>query len=70
MTTAPTNVIHEGFFTRLVNRLTDRFEQHAQATSRRAAIEALEAKSDRELAEMGLRRDEIAHYVFRDLFYA
>ncbi len=38
--------------------------------SRRAQIEALEAKSDEELAEIGLRRDEIAYHVFRDLFYA
>ncbi|ABL68714.1 MULTISPECIES: hypothetical protein [Paracoccus] len=34
--------------------------------SRRAEIEALEAKSDAELARMGLTRDRIVHYVFAD----
>ena len=32
-------------------------------------IEALEAKSDAELSAMGLRRDDIPYYVFRDLYY-
>jgi hypothetical protein len=32
-------------------------------------IAALEAKTDSELAAMGLHRDEIAAYVFRDLMY-
>ncbi|QUJ78099.1 hypothetical protein KDD17_03885 [Sulfitobacter albidus] len=31
--------------------------------------EALRAKSDAELAKMGIKRDEIAHYVFKDLMY-
>jgi len=36
--------------------------------SRRAAqMERLCAKSDEELAEMGLQRSDIAQYVFRDL---
>ena len=46
------------------------FEAHARAASRRDAIEALEAKSDAELAALGLRRDEIVYHVFRDRFYA
>lgn len=45
-------------------------DRHAAVTSRRNRIEALEAKSDEELARMGLRRDEIAYHVFKDLFYA
>lgn len=32
-------------------------------------VNALGAKSDAELAEMGIKRDEIVHYVFRDVFY-
>lgn len=32
-------------------------------------IQALEAKTDAELAEMGLTRDSIVHHVFRDLYY-
>ncbi len=32
-------------------------------------INALQAKSDEELAQMGVKREEIASHVFRDLFY-
>lgn len=42
----------------------------ARVRSRRARIEALEAKSDDELARLGIRRDDIAYHVFKDLFYA
>jgi hypothetical protein len=32
-------------------------------------IKALQSKSDAQLAAMGLKRDEIVHHVFRDLYY-
>lgn len=32
-------------------------------------VERLQDKSDAELAEMGIKRDDIVHYVFRDLYY-
>ncbi|MEM6760425.1 MAG: hypothetical protein AAF601_13185 [Pseudomonadota bacterium] len=32
-------------------------------------MDALNAKSDEDLAKMGLRRQDIAAYVFRDLMY-
>lgn len=38
-------------------------------TSRMKQFEALQGKSDAELAALGLRRDQIAVHVFRDLFY-
>ena len=41
----------------------------AAAEVRLRRIEALNAKSDAELAEMGLRRQDIPAYVFRDLMY-
>ena len=44
-------------------------ENHAMARSRFDRIERLNAKSDAELAAMGLTRDGIAKHVFRDLFY-
>ena len=37
--------------------------------SRMDQIKKLNALSDTELAEMGLTRDRITHYVFRDMFY-
>ena len=42
----------------------------AEASSRVHQVEALQAKSDEELARMGIKRDMIAQHVFRDLFYA
>ena len=44
-------------------------EDYGRAKSRRDLYEALEAKSDAELAALGIRRDQIAQYVFRDLLY-
>jgi hypothetical protein len=41
----------------------------SEASSRFKTIEALRAKSDVELAEMGIKRDEIAQYVFKDMMY-
>jgi len=41
----------------------------SEASSRMGRIEKLNAKSDEELAEMGIRRDKIAQHVMKDLFY-
>ena len=32
-------------------------------------VERLQAKTDAELKEMGIKRDDIVHHVFRDLYY-
>lgn len=45
------------------------YERYARMQSRRDLIEALDAKSDDELARLGLSRDTIALHVFRDKFY-
>ena len=42
---------------------------YADRRSRRDRIEALQARSDDEWARMGIRRDQIAYHVFRDMFY-
>ena len=42
---------------------------YMERRSRAAEIAALEAKSDAELAELGVKREQIPAYVFRDLFY-
>jgi uncharacterized protein YjiS (DUF1127 family) len=44
-------------------------EAHGTRAGRRRQIEALHAKSDAELAEMGIARERIAHHVFKDLYY-
>ena len=42
---------------------------YMERRSRMGQIQALEAKSDAELAKMGITRERIVHHVFRDLFY-
>lgn len=44
-------------------------ERYSETHARRSEITALEAKTDKELAKLGIRRDQIAYYVFRDLYY-
>lgn len=58
-----------GLFSRFIAALWRGIEAHGRRASRRSTIEALEAKSDADLARMGLRREDIPHYVFRDLYY-
>ena len=74
MTTLTTNLSanddQPGFFTRIGQALVQSLERHAHVASRRDQIEALEAKSDAELDAMGLRRADIVHHVFQDLYYA
>lgn len=55
---------------KFVAALVRGMEAQAHVTSRRNRIEALEAKTDAELARMGIRREDIPYHVFRDLFYA
>ena len=55
---------------RFVAALVRGMEAQAKVTARRNRIEALEAKTDAELARMGIRREDIPYHVFRDLFYA
>ncbi|RKT30787.1 hypothetical protein BXY70_2780 [Roseovarius halotolerans] len=74
MTTLTTDISHAParvleWLKGMSNALAVGFEAHAHHASRRDKIEALEAKSDEELASMGLRRDDIVHHVYRDLFY-
>lgn len=38
----------------------------SETPARMREIERLSAKSDAQLAQLGLRRDEIVHHVFRD----
>ncbi|SFR47492.1 hypothetical protein [Litoreibacter janthinus] len=41
----------------------------ASANLRIAQMEKLNAKSDEELAKMGLRREDIIRHVFRDIYH-
>ncbi len=56
-------------FGRFAHGVAEGFAAFAMARSRMHEIERLNAKSDEELARIGLERDQIARHVFRDLFY-
>ena len=45
------------------------FDLTMSARDRSAQVERLQAKSDAELAAMGLTRDDIVRHVFRDIIY-
>lgn len=68
-TNIPASPLRDGW-KKVTAALVRGLERQSQVTSRRNRIEALEAKSDAELAAMGIRRDDIAYHVFKDLFYA
>lgn len=53
----------------LTSRMGRSLDNYVDSRSRRAEIEALEAKSDEELARMGLTRDRIVAHVFRDMIW-
>lgn len=54
---------------RVTETLARWFEARLNIASRRDQIVALETKTDAELSQLGIRRDEIALHVFRDKFY-
>ncbi|MGJ8603436.1 MAG: DUF1127 domain-containing protein [Marivita sp.] len=58
-----------GFFTRLLNGLSEGFVQVAEANIRIREVERLQALSDETLAAKGLKREDIVRYVFRDVLY-
>lgn len=45
------------------------FNAYLESQGRVAEIERLSSKTDEELAAMGLRREDIPRYVFRDLIH-
>ncbi len=51
-------------------RIGQGMNAYLESRTRSQQIAALEAKSDAELAHLGITRDRIVHYVFRDLIWA
>ena len=56
--------------TSVFDRIAQALELSNLNLSRREQIEALQGKSDHELARIGVRRDQIAYHVYNDLFYS
>jgi len=76
MTSTTTNTVHPapaaGFVTfmkKVFSGIGQGMVAHMESKSRLAEIEALNAKTDAELAEMGIKREEIARHVFRDIMF-
>ncbi|WP_298261987.1 DUF1127 domain-containing protein [uncultured Litoreibacter sp.] len=60
------------FFDRIGDFLVSLFNSidlAASANTRIAEMEKLNAKTDEQLSEMGLRRQDIARHVFRDIYH-
>lgn len=55
----------DAFFTHIFDAITS----YSHHRSRADQVAEMNAKSDEDLAAMGLSRDDIPRYVFRDLFY-
>ncbi len=56
-------------FTRMVEGFANWIDTFAENHPRLRAVKALQALSDTQLAERGIKREEIVHHVFRDTFY-
>jgi uncharacterized protein YjiS (DUF1127 family) len=60
------------FFERLgqsFEKLITRMMENSSGSHRVQAVRRLEALSDDELANLNLKREDIVHFVFKDLFY-
>ena len=57
------------FFADMIDGFLNTLARVAESSHRMREIERLQAMSDEELAERGLKRDGIAHHVFRDVYY-
>ena len=71
-----TEVHDRGTFTGVVDNIRGFFQSFGQALvasssghRRLREVQALQAKSDQELAELKIKREDIVHHVFRDLYY-
>ena len=53
------------FIARVANAVLDALIALGESSGRMRELRTLQAKSDAELARMGLRREDIVHHVFR-----
>ncbi len=58
-----------GAIRRVFAAIGNMFVEIAETNARVRQIEKLNNKSDAQLAQLGLRREDIARHVFRDKFY-
>ncbi|WP_071672417.1 hypothetical protein [Nioella nitratireducens] len=60
---------HTSIFARIGAAIARAATNYVEARSRAGEISRLQSMSDAELARMGLKRDDIARHVFRDILY-
>lgn len=58
-----------GGISKFFSAMGDHWVRAMNANARVAELERLSAKSDEELAKMGLKRQDIARYVFREIYF-
>lgn len=54
---------------RVFSSIGESMNTYMETKSRRPQVDALEAKTDEELAQLGIKRENIALHVFRDVLY-
>lgn len=72
MASVTSNIPAAGFsakFSALFASISSGMVAYMERRARSEQIVALQSKSDAELAKLGITREQIPAYVFRDLFY-
>lgn len=67
-TTAPAFDL-AGFLRRSASAIGKAFVMISESNARMQAVQRLNDMSDAQLAERGLKREDIVHHVFRDTYY-
>ncbi len=57
------------FFAYLAARVIGFFDRVADAQNRSLDVQRLQRLSDRELADIGIAREDIIRHVYRDIYY-
>ena len=56
-------------FASFANAIVAAAERVTAAQNRTATVRALQQRSDRELADIGIAREDIVRHVYRDIYY-
>lgn len=68
-TVNPTDIGRVSWLDKFFAGIVRGFNTYAETKSRSGVTQALQAKTDAELAELGIKREGIPMYVFRDVMY-
>ncbi|MEL6841359.1 MAG: DUF1127 domain-containing protein [Pseudomonadota bacterium] len=65
----PSAADRPAFFASFSTSVRAFFARLSDAQNRTATVRALQQRSDRELADIGIARDNIVRHVYRDIYY-